>query len=172
MEHLAIYMFLFLVTITLIITYISARYMKTATDYYAAGRTIKGWQNGLAITGEFLTSAAFLGIGGLIALSGIDGQIFSLTWFASYLVVLLLVAEAVRNSGKYTFADVISYRLNPRVIRPIAAVTTLIICITYLIPQMVAAGALAKLLFVIPASWGILIVGTLMVIYITFGGMT
>jgi len=172
MENLAIYMFLFLVTITLIITYISAHYMKTATDYYAAGRTIKGWQNGLAITGEFLTSAAFLGIAGLIALSGIDGQIFSLTWFASYLVVLLLVAEAVRNSGKYTFADVISYRLNAQVIRPIAAVTTLIICITYLIPQMVAAGALAKLLFGIPASWGILIVGTLMVIYITFGGMT
>ncbi len=105
-----------------------------------------------------MSSAAFLGIGGLIALSGIDGQIFSLTWFASYLVVLLLMAEAVRNSGKYTFADVISYRLNPQVIRPLAAVTTLVISITYLIPQMVAAGILAKLLFGITSSWGIIIV--------------
>jgi cation/acetate symporter len=171
MENLAIYIFLFLVTITLIITYVSARRMKTATDYYAAGRSIKGWQNGLAIAGEFMASAAFLGIAGIIAFSGIDGQIFSICWFASYLVVLLLVAEAIRNSGKFTFADVISYRLDSHIMRPLAAVATLVVSITYLIPQMVAAGALAKLLFGIPTSMGIIIVGVLMVIYIAFGGM-
>jgi len=171
MENLAIYIFLVLITVTLIITYVSARLMKTATDYYAAGRKIKGWQNGLAIAGEFMASAAFLGIAGIIAFSGIDGQIFSICWFASYLVVLLLVAEAIRNSGKFTFADVISYRLNSHVMRPIAAITTFVVCITYLIPQMVAAGALAKLLFGISTTWGIVIVGVLMVIYIAFGGM-
>jgi cation/acetate symporter len=171
MENLAIYIFLFLVTITLVITYVSARRMKTATDYYAAGRSITGWQNGLAIAGEFMASAAFLGIGGLIAFWGIDGQIFSLCWFASYLVVLLLVAEAIRNSGKFTFADVISYRLDSRIMRPLAAVATLVVSITYLVPQMVAAGALAKLLFGISTTWGIIIVGVLMVTYIAFGGM-
>lgn len=171
MENLAIYIFLFLVAITLVIATVTARMMKTATDYYAAGRKIKGWQNGLAIAGEFMASAAFLGIGGLICFYGIDGQIYSICWFASYLVVLLLVAEAIRNSGKFTFADVVSYRLDSKVMRPMAAIATLVVSLTYLIPQMVAAGALAKLIFNIPVTWGIVIVGVLMVIYIAFGGM-
>jgi len=171
MNKLAVTLFLVLIAITLYITYWAAKRVKTTTDFYAAGRQIKGWQNGLAIIGEFLTAAAFLGIGGLIAFWGVDGQIYSITWFASYLVVLLLVAEPIRNSGKYTFADIVSYRLDERVIRPLAAINAFLISLMYLVPQMVAAGALSKLLFGVPASTGLIVVGVLMIVYITFGGM-
>lgn len=171
MTKLPIAVFTVLIAATLVITYWSAKRVKNETDFYAAGRRIKGWQNGLAIVGEFLTAAAFLGIGGLISFYGVDGQIYSITWFASFLVILLVVAEPIRNSGKYTFADIVSYRLDERVIRPLAAINTFLICLMYLIPQMVAAGALSKLLFGIPASTGMIIVGVLMMIYITFGGM-
>lgn len=171
MNRIPVAVFLVLVAITLYITYWSSKRVKTSTDFYAAGRRIKGWQNGLAIVGEFLTAAAFLGIGGLISFFGVDGQIYSITWFASYLVVLLVVAEPIRNLGKYTFADIVSYRLNERVIRPLAAVNAFLISLMYLIPQMVAAGALSKLLFGIPASAGLIITGVLMIVYITFGGM-
>jgi len=171
MNKLAVTLFLVLIAVTLYITYWAARRVKTTTDFYAAGRQIKGWQNGLAIIGEFLTAAAFLGIGGLISFWGVDGQIYSITWFASYLVVLLLVAEPIRNSGKYTFADIVSYRLDERIIRPLAAINAFLISLMYLIPQMVAAGALSKLLFGVPASTGLIVVGVLMIVYITFGGM-
>jgi len=171
MNKLSIALFLVLIAITLVITYWSAKRVKTTTDFYAAGRRIKGWQNGLAIIGEFLTAAAFLGIGGLISFYGVDGQIYSITWFASFLFVLLVIAEPIRNSGKYTFADIVSYRLDERKIRPLAAINTFLISLMYLIPQMVAAGALSKLLFGIPASSGLIIVGVLMIIYIAFGGM-
>lgn len=171
MNKLPILVFLVLISATLVITYWSAKHVKTENDFYAAGRRIKGWQNGLAIVGEFLTAAAFLGIGGLISFYGVDGQIYSITWFASYLVILMLIAEPIRNSGKYTFADIVSYRLNERVIRPVASINAFLISLMYLIPQMVAAGALSKLLFGIPASTGLIIVGVLMMIYITFGGM-
>ncbi len=171
MSKLPIIVFFILVSFTLVITYFSSKQMKTTTDFYAAGRRIKGWQNGLAIIGEFLTAAAFLGIGGLISFHGLDGQIYSITWFASYLVILMLVAEPIRNAGKYTFADIVSYRLNERVIRPLASLNAFLISLMYLIPQMVAAGALSKLLFGISASTGLIITGILMIIYITFGGM-
>lgn len=140
-------------------------------DYYAAGRGIRGWQNGLAIAGEFMAAAALLGIAGLIVFYGIDGQIYSLGWVGSFLVLLLVVAEPVRNIGKYTFADVASFRLSQKVVRPQVAVTTVIVSLTYLVPQMVAAGALSRLLFGVPPAVGIIIVGTLMTIYIAFGGM-
>jgi cation/acetate symporter len=171
MSSLPILVFLLLVAGTLVITYWSAKRVKTENDFYAAGRRIKGWQNGLAIVGEFLTAAAFLGIGGLISFFGVDGQIYSITWFASYFVVLMVIAEPIRNSGKYTFDDIVSYRLNERLIRPLASINAFLISLMYLIPQMVAAGALAKLLFGISASTGLIIVGVLMIIYITFGGM-
>jgi cation/acetate symporter len=171
MNSLAIIVFLLLISITLGITFWAAKKMKNATEFYAAGRQIKGWQNGLAIAGEFMAAAAFLGIAGLISFYGIDGQIYSICWFASFLIVLLIVAEPIRNSGKYTFADIISYRLNQDIIRPLAAINAFVISLTYLIPQMVAAGALSKLLFGISANTGIIIVGLLMLIYITFGGM-
>ncbi|MDR2197534.1 MAG: cation acetate symporter [Coriobacteriales bacterium] len=170
-QVLSITVFLVLIAITLVITAISSRRVKTDTDYYAAGRQIKPWQNGLAIAGEFMAAAAFLGISGLIAFYGIDAQIYSICWFVSFFVVLILVAEIIRNTGRFTFADIVAYRLKSAKIRPIIAVSVILVSIVYLIPQMVAAGSLSKLLFGIPSSWGILIVGALMIIYISLGGM-
>lgn len=171
MHSLAILVFVLLISVTLLVTWWTSKKVKNDKDYYAAGRQIKGWQNGLAIAGEFMAAAAFLGISGLIAFYGIDAQIYSIAWFASFFVVLIVVAEAIRNTGKYTFADIVAYRLDGSKIRPLISITTLIVSLTYLIPQMVAAGALSKLLFGISAFWGIIIVGALMVFYITFGGM-
>jgi cation/acetate symporter len=168
---LSIVVFLVLIAITLVITAITSRRVKTDTDYYAAGRQIKPWQNGLAIAGEFMAAAAFLGISGLIAFYGIDAQIYSICWFASFFVVLVLVAEIIRNSGRFTFADIVAYRLKSKNIRPIISVSVMLVSIVYLVPQMVAAGSLSKLLFGIPSLWGILIVGVLMIIYISLGGM-
>lgn len=172
MNWLAIGLFFFLIIGTLILTAFAARKVKGDKDFYAAGGNIPGWQNGLAIAGEFMASAAFLGISGLIAFHGLDGEIFSICWFASFFVVLILVAEVIRNSGKYTFIDIVSYRLDPKKTRPAVAVTAFIICLAYLIPQMVAAGALSKILFGIPDWAGILIVGGMMIIYVSLGGMT
>lgn len=159
MHILSIIVFLVLIALTLVITARAAKKVKTDKDFYAAGGEIPGWQNGLAIAGEFMASGAFLGIAGLIAFHGLDGEIFSICWFASFFVVLILVAEVIRNSGKYTFIDIVSYRLNQKSIRPAVAVTVFIVSLTYLIPQMVAAGALSKILFGISDTLGILIVG-------------
>lgn len=171
MEYLSAIVFLVLIAGTLIITAHAARKVKTDKDFYAAGGSVPGWQNGLAIAGEFMASAAFLGISGLIAFHGLDGEIFSICWFASFFVVLVLVAEVIRNSGKYTFIDIVSYRLDPAKIRPAVALTAFIVCLAYLIPQMVAAGALSKILFGISDTMGILIVGGLMIVYVSLGGM-
>ncbi len=168
---LSITVFVILIAVTLIITWWTAKRVKSSRDFYAAGRAIRGWQNGLAIAGEFMAAAAFLGISGLIAFYGIDAQIYSLTWFASFFVVLILTAEMIRNTGKYTFADIVSYRLADLKVRPLLAVCVLVVSITYLIPQMVAAGSLSKMLFGLSNVWGILIVGFLMIFYIAFGGM-
>lgn len=171
MEYLSIIVFLSLISLTLLITIRAAKKVKTDKDFYAAGGQIPGWQNGLAIAGEFMASGAFLGISGLIAFHGLDGEIFSICWFASFFVVLVLVAEVIRNSGKYTFIDIVSYRLNAQKIRPAVAITVFIVSLTYLIPQMVAAGALSKILFGISDTMGILIVGSLMIVYVSLGGM-
>lgn len=171
MHILSIIVFLVLIALTLVITARAAKKVKTDKDFYAAGGEIPGWQNGLAIAGEFMASGAFLGIAGLIAFHGLDGEIFSICWFASFFVVLILVAEVIRNSGKYTFIDIVSYRLNQKSIRPAVAVTVFIVSLTYLIPQMVAAGALSKILFGISDTLGILIVGGLMIVYVVLGGM-
>ncbi len=168
---ISIVVFLVLISATLVMTYISTKRVKTSKDFYAAGRSITGCQNGLAIAGEFMASAAFLGIPGLIALYGIDAQIYSFCWVGSFLVVLVLAAEVIRNLGKFTFADIVTYKLNDAKVRPFISVCVLIVSLTYLIPQIVAAGALSKLLFGIPEVWGILVVGSLIVIYIGFGGM-
>jgi len=172
-EHgwISVILLLALVGATLFITWRSSRRVKADVDFYAAGRSILGWQNGLAIAGEFMAAAALLGIAGLIVFYGIDGQIYSLGWVGSFLILLLLVAEPVRNIGKYTFADVVSFRLSQKVVRPQIALTTVVVSLTYLVPQMVAAGVLSRLLFGIPPAVGILIVGTLMTVYIAFGGM-
>lgn len=168
---MAIFIFIALILLTIGITYWSAYRVKNTTDFYAAGRSITGWQNGLAIAGEYMSAAAFLGIAGLIAFKGIDGFLYSVCWYVAFVVVLLVVAEAVRNTGKYTFADIIAFRLKEKPIRSVAAFNTLTISLLYMIPQMIAAGVLFRLLFGIPSGVAIIITGVLMTIYVMFGGM-
>src|SRR5215210_1820982 len=138
--------FLLFILVTLAITYWAARRSSGSSAYFAAGRSIKGWQNGIAVAGDYMSAASFLGIAGLIAFFGYDGFMFSVGWLVAYLTVLLVVAEPLRNAGKYTMADVLAYRLNPRPVRAMAALSTLTVSTFYMIAQMVGAGALVSLL--------------------------
>jgi cation/acetate symporter len=167
----AVAMFLAFVGLTLVITYWAARRTKTAKDFYSAGGGLSGFQNGLAISGDYMSAASFLGISGLVFVSGFDGLIYSVGWLVGWPIIMFLIAEQLRNLGKYTFADVASYRLSQTPIRSIAALGTLIVVILYLIGQMVGAGKLIQLLFGLPYSYAVVIVGVLMVLYVTFGGM-
>src|SRR6187401_1114743 len=154
----ALGMFLGFVLLTLVITYWSARRSQGASQYFAAGRRITAWQNGLAVAGDYMSAASFLGIAGIIAFQGYDGFMYSVGWLVAYLTVLLIVAEPLRNAGKYTMADVLAYRLSPRPVRAMAAVSTLTVSTFYMIAQMVGAGALVKLLLGInylPAVTGV-----------------
>lgn len=171
MNYMAISMFAGIILLTLAITFWSAKRVKTASDFYVAGRSITGWQNGLAIAGEYMSAGAFLGVAGLIAFNGLDGFLYSVTWYAAFVVVLLVVAEAVRNTGRYTFADIISFRLREKPVRIVTAVNTLVISLLYMIPQIIAAGILIQLLFGISTNVAIIIIGLLMTIYVMFGGM-
>ncbi|MGZ8409557.1 MAG: cation acetate symporter, partial [Hyphomicrobium sp.] len=164
-------MFLVFVAATLYITYWAAQRTKTARDFYAAGGGLTGFQNGLAIAGDYMSAASFLGISGLVFLSGYDGLIYSVGWLVGWPIIMFLIAEQLRNLGKYTFADVASYRLQQTPIRTVAATGTLVVVILYLIGQMVGAGKLVQLLFGLPYMWAVIIVGVLMVCYVTFGGM-
>src|SRR5271157_4088255 len=139
-------MFLVFIAITLGITGWAARKSSGASAYFAAGRRITGWQNGLAVAGDYMSAASFLGIAGMIALSGYDGFLYSVGFLVAYLTVLLLVAEPLRNAGKYTMADVLAYRLSPRPVRAVASLSTLTVSTFYMIAQMVGAGALVALL--------------------------
>src|SRR5271170_3266436 len=139
-------MFLAFVALTLVITYFSARQSKGSSAYFAAGRRITGWQNGLAVAGDYMSAASFLGISGMIALSGYDGFMYSVGFLVAYLTVLLLVAEPLRNAGKYTMADVLAYRLSPRPVRAVASLSTIVVSTFYMIAQMVGAGDLVKTL--------------------------
>jgi cation/acetate symporter len=181
---LTITLFLIFVAGTLGITVWASRHTKTAADYYAGGRGFSGFQNGLAIGGDYMSAASFLGIAGIIALYGYDGFLYSIGFLVAWLVALLLVAELMRNSGKYTMADVLSYRMKQRPVRTAAAVSTITVSIFYLLAQMVGAGALVALLLGIKPgqtflgmSAGeakvatIIFVGALMIIYVTVGGM-
>ena len=134
---ISIVLFLAFVAVTLGITYWASKRTRTATDFYAAGRRITGWQNGVAISGDYMSAASFLGIAGLIALNGYDGFLYSVGFLVAWLVVLLLVAELLRNSGKYTMADVLAYRMRQRPVRTAASLSTLGVSIFYLIAQMV-----------------------------------
>jgi len=167
----AIIMFVVFVGATLGITYWAARRTKTAADFYSAGGGLTGFQNGLAIAGDYMSAASFLGISGLVFVSGFDGLIYSVGWLVGWPIIMFLIAEQLRNLGKYTFADVASYRLSQTPIRSIAATGTLIVVILYLIGQMVGAGKLIQLLFGLPYHYAVIIVGVLMVLYVTFGGM-
>src|SRR4029079_8914267 len=139
-------MFLVFIAITLMITYWAARRSAGASAYFAAGRRITAWQNGIAVAGDYMSAASFLGIAGIIAFQGYDGFMYSVGWLVAYLTVLLVVAEPLRNAGKYTMADVLAYRLNPRPVRAMAALSTLTVSTFYMIAQMVGAGALVSLL--------------------------
>ncbi|WP_309070322.1 solute symporter family protein [Arthrobacter sp.] len=163
------------VAITLVIVLRASRNNKTAADYYAAGRSFTGPQNGTAIAGDYLSAASFLGIVGAIAINGYDGFLYSIGFLVAWLVALLLVAELLRNTGKFTMADVLSFRLQQRPVRIAAAITTLAVCFFYLLAQMAGAGALVSLLLGIDDRLGqslvITVVGALMILYVLVGGM-
>src|SRR5262252_6081201 len=169
---MALAMFLFFVLVTLAITYWAARRTSGASGFFAAGRRIRGWQNGFAVAGDYMSAASFLGIAGIIAFQGYDGFMYSVGWLVAYLTVLLIVAEPLRNAGKYTMADVLAYRLSPRPVRAMASLSTLVVSTFYMIAQMVGAGALvAVLLRGVGYNTAVTGVGILMVIYVVFGGM-
>src|SRR5215216_3501225 len=170
----ALGMFLAFVAVTLVITWISARKATGSTAYFAAGRSIKGWQNGLAVAGDYMSAASFLGISGIICLKGYDGFMYSVGFLVAYLTVLLLVAEPLRNAGKYTMADLLAYRLKARPVRAMAALSTLTVSTFYMIAQMVGAGALVSLLLKdsgVTYQSAVIGVGVLMIVYVVFGGM-
>ncbi len=167
----AIVFFLFFIALTLAITGWAARRTKTTSEFFAAGSKVTGFQNGLALAGDFMSAASFLGIAGLVSLSGFDGLIYSVGWLVGWPVVTFLIAEPLRNLGKYTFADVVAYRLSQRPVRIASAVSGLTVVSFYLIAQMVGAGSLVQLLFHLPYEAAVLAVGIVMLAYVLFGGM-
>ena len=167
----AIAMFAGFVLVTLFITYWAAKRTRSTADFYAAGGGITGFQNGLAIAGDYMSAASFLGISALVYGNGYDGLIYSIGFLVGWPIIVTLMAERLRNLGKYTFADVVSYRLSQTWMRTLAASGTLVVVAFYLIAQMVGAGQLIKLLFGLDYNVAVVLVGVLMVMYVTFGGM-
>ena len=167
----AIIMFVVFVGATLCITYWASKRNKSAADYYAAGGKITGFQNGLAIAGDYMSAASFLGISALVYTSGYDGLIYSIGFLVGWPIILFLIAERLRNLGKYTFADVASYRLGQTQIRSLSACGSLVVVAFYLIAQMVGAGKLIQLLFGLDYHVAVILVGILMCMYVLFGGM-
>jgi cation/acetate symporter len=167
----ALGMFLAFVALTLVITYFSARKATGSAAYFAAGRSITGWQNGLAVAGDYMSAASFLGISGIICLKGYDGFMYSVGFLVAYLTVLLLVAEPLRNAGKYTMADLLAYRMRQRPVRAMASLSTLTVSTFYMIAQMVGAGGIIEQLIGIKFAPAVIGVGVLMLVYVVFGGM-
>ncbi|QOV41121.1 cation acetate symporter [Streptomyces ferrugineus] len=176
-EHrgLIISLFAAFVIATLFITVWAGRQTKDAADFYAGGRQFTGFQNGLAISGDYMSAASFLGIAGAIALSGYDGFLYSIGFLVAWLIALLLVAEPLRNSGRYTMGDVLAYRMRQRPVRTAAGTSTIVVSIFYLLAQMAGAGVLVSLLLGITSDAGkigiVALVGVLMIVYVTIGGM-
>ncbi len=172
---LNIAIFLVFVAITMTIVFRVAKRNASASDFYAGGRSFSGPQNGFAISGDYLSAASFLGIVGAIAVTGYDGFLYSIGFLVAWLVALLLVAELMRNTGKFTMADVLSFRLKQRPVRLAAAMSTLAVCFFYLLAQMAGAGGLVSLLLGIDSKTGqsivVAVVGVLMIMYVLFGGM-
>ncbi len=168
-------LFIAIVLLTVAITFWASRNTKTAADYYAGGRTFTGGQNGLAIAGDYMSAASFLGISGAIALTGYDGFLYSIGFLVAWLVALLLVAELLRNSGRFTMADQLAFRMRQRPVRTAAAISTVVVSIFYLLAQMVGAGALVALLLGVDSesakAFTIAGVGVLMIFYVVVGGM-
>src|SRR3954467_6126743 len=168
--------FLVFVIITLVIVVrVSKRATSGASDFYTAGGGFTGPQNGIAISGDYLSAASFLGIAGAIALYGYDGFLYSIGFLVAWLVALLLVAEPLRNSGRYTMGDVLAYRMRQRPVRTAAGTSTIVVSIFYLLAQMAGAGVLVSLLLGITSDGGkvavVALVGVLMILYVTIGGM-
>ncbi len=174
-ETLTIVLFGVIVALTLGITVWASRQNRTAADFYAGGRSFTGFQNGMAIGGDYMSAASFLGITGIIALYGYDGFLYSIGFLVAWLVALLLVAELMRNTGKFTMADVLSFRMRQRPVRTAASISTVVVSIFYLLAQMVGAGELVSLLLGVSSAAAkngvIALVGLLMIIYVVFGGM-
>jgi cation/acetate symporter len=167
----AIVLFAVFVALTLLITAWAARRTKSAADFYAAGGGITGLQNGVAIAGDFMSAASFLGISALVFTAGFDGLLYSIGFLVGWPVIMFLMAERLRNLGKYSMADVACYRLSVVPVRSMAATSTLVVVMFYMIAQMVGAGQLIQLLFGLPYAYAVVIVGVLMILYVTFGGM-
>jgi len=167
----AIIFFVLFVLVTLYVTRWAARKTRTTHEYFAAGGAISAGQNGFALAGDYMSAASFLGIAGLVSMSGFDGLIYSIGFLVGWPVITFLIAEPLRNLGKYTFADAVAYRLKQRPVRVAAAVGTLTVVLFYLIAQMVGAGELITLMFGIPYWSAVVIVGGVMLLYVLFGGM-
>lgn len=168
---LTLCLFIAFLSLTMGITYWSKRRSSNASGFFVAGRSLKGWQNGLAISGDYMSAASFLGIAGLVSLYGFDGLLYSFGFIVGWAVIILLVAEPLRNSGKYTLTDVMAFRLNARPVRAAAAISSLTIGMLYLLAQLVGAGVIASLLLPVSSTVGIVVVGVVMIIYVLVGGM-
>src|SRR5690349_9941160 len=171
LNELALGIFALIVAITLGITYWASKRTTNATQFWAAGRGITGAQNGFAIAGDYMSAASFLGIAGLIFLYGFDGFLYSIGFLVAFLTVLFLLAERMRNAGKFTIADVLAFRLKQRPARAAAALGTLAVVSFYLIAQMVGAGVIIQALVGIDFQWAVIITGAFMICYVVFGGM-
>ncbi|MGX1416776.1 cation/acetate symporter [Bradyrhizobium elkanii] len=168
---LSIGFFFAFMALTLAITYWAARRTRTTEHFFAAGGQVTPWQNGWALAGDFLSAAALLGIAGIVTSNGFDGMIYSIGWLVGWPIILFLIVEPLRNVGRFTFADVVAYRLRQRPVRLAGAIGTLAVILFYLIAQMVATGSLIKLLFGLPYTWSVIVVGSVMLVYVLFGGM-
>jgi cation/acetate symporter len=163
--------FAVIISVTMFVTYLAAKRVKSAADFYAAGGGVSGLQNGWAIAGDYLSAASFLGIAGLISLYGYDGFMYSVGWLVAYITVLLVIAEPCRNIGKYTLADILAYRNDPKKVRVVGAISTITVSTFYLTAQMVGGGVLVKTLIGIDYEISVIAVGILMLGYVLFGGM-
>jgi cation/acetate symporter len=167
----AIIFFFVIVALTLAITYWAAKRTRSTKEFYAAGRSVSALQNGLALSGDYMSAASFLGIAGMVAMRGFDGVYYTTGWLVGWPALMFLIAEPLRNLGKYTFADVVAFRLRQTPVRIASAIGGLLTVLIYAVAQMVGAGLLIKLMFGIPYLWAELIVGAVMLMYVLFGGM-
>src|SRR5512136_288604 len=163
--------FFLIVAVTLVITYWAARRTRTSSEFYAAGRSVSALQNGFALAGDYMSAASFLGISGMVAMQGYDGMIYATGWLVGWPALMFLIAEPLRNLGKFTFADVVAFRLKQTPIRIAGAIGGILTVLFYTIAQMVGSGSLIKLMFGIPYEAAEIIVGCVMLAYVLFGGM-
>jgi cation/acetate symporter len=170
-NNTALVFFFIIVAVTLVITYWAAKKTKTSSEFYAAGRSVSAAQNGLALAGDYMSAASFLGISGMVAMKGYDGMVYATGWLVGWPALMFLIAEPLRNLGKFTFADVVAFRLRQTPVRIASAIGGILTVLFYTIAQMVGSGNLIKLMFGIPYLWAEIIVGVVMLAYVLFGGM-